>query len=83
MKGDAKCFVYYNYLCIYKEADRVAQLFCKVQLPILHYHRQRRCIPINYAKRDATIEKAIEQRQIQKAKLDQEPEVLFAKVQGL
>jgi hypothetical protein len=46
VKEDVRMVTYWDFLIIYREAERVDQLFQKRQMPFLYLERQRRCIPL-------------------------------------
>jgi hypothetical protein len=67
-------------LSMYREADRVDQVFWEEQLPMLYLARQRRCLPLYDSLRDPTIERDIENQKIQGATLPAEAELVVAQL---
>jgi hypothetical protein len=74
-------FHWNDLLSMYREADRVDQVFCEEQLPMLYLARHRRCLPLYSSLRDPTIERDIESNQkLQEATLPSEAELVVAQL---
>jgi hypothetical protein len=65
---------------MYREADRVDQVFLKAQLPMLYLARQRRCIPLNDSLRDPSMKRDIKNQNIQGATLLEEPVLVVSQL---
>lgn len=70
MKTDIRYCHHKDFLCIYREAERVDSLMWEKQLPILYYERQLLCIPIYWHIPDDTIDEDIVNKRFKPARPD-------------
>jgi hypothetical protein len=63
---------------MYREADRIDQLFLDEQFPRLYLDRQRRCLALYSSLKDPTIEADVKNQRIQDATLPVEAESVLA-----